>query len=782
MLQRISGVFILVICFLSVYAQRAEEYVSLTDDGAWCWFSDPRSVYYSGDHERTYTGYTTSTGDIVVSAYDHQSNESDKKRIYEALEIDDHTNPSILLLPDGRLMVFFTKHGGTIYYTTSTLPERISTFAPVDSLELGDRLCYTNPVLLSEENNRIYLFYRGGYDWKPTFITSDDLGRSWSAPKTIVSKENTHTFNRPYTKVVSDGKSTIHFAFTDGHPREENYNSIYYLCYKGGSFYDAGGNTLGDTNNLPINQDLIPKAYDGVKNNRRAWIWDIALNERQYPVIAYTTLPEETMHFYNYGVWSGSEWLNTELCRAGSAFPRFNRPKEMRDPEPHYSGGIAIDHIDPNTVYLSIPKADNFEIEEWKTQDGGKSFTNHPVTKNSLQDNVRPVVVRNAPKSVSPRLYWMHIDHYAHYTDFQSSIKSNKPANGFSEELSGPEITKVLFAVADWQIDHFDEVRHHRLDWTNGALYSGMMAWAQVSNNSKYLDWLYEIGRDYVWQPYFRMYHADDIVVSHMYMEMYEQKKSDPDSYRILGPTKARLDYVIEHPSKGTLFLDYSDAQTLERWSWCDALYMAPPVYIKMANITGNDKYLEFMDREYKVTYDFLYDQDEHLFYRDFRFFPDKKLEANGEKIFWGRGNGWVIGGLVSILQDLPKTSPYRPFYEKLFIEMAEKVAECRDDNGFWHASMLDHQSFPNPEASSSAFFCYALAYGINAGFLNRDKYEPVVNKAWKSLVSCVHADGKLGWVQPIGEDPKSVTSQMTEVYGVGAFLLAGTEMLKLVE
>ncbi len=140
------------------------------------------------------------------------------------------------------------------------------------------------------------------------------------------------------------------------------------------------------------------------------------------------------------------------------------------------------------------------------------------------------------------------------------------------------------------------------------------------------------------------------------------------------------------------------------------------------------------------------------------------------------------MGGLVSILQELPKDSKYRPFYEQLFIEMAAKVAACQGETGFWHASMLDHGSYPNPETSSSSFFCYALTYGINAGLLDKTKYTPKVTKAWQALVSAVFADGKLGWVQPIGENPKNVTAEMTEVYGVGAFLLAGTEILKLIE
>ena len=764
----------------SLTGQRAEDYQTLAADGSWCWFSDPRAVYHKGIHERTYMGFVTSTGNVMLTSEDHQTGEKVTQLLYKNLQADDHVNPSLLFLPDGRLMVYFTKHSGTIYYATSTNPETIEAFGPVDSLFFGDRLCYTNPVMLSAENNRIYLFFRGGKDWKPSFITSDDLGGTWSDPKSFVSKKINDPSNRPYMKIFSDGDRSIHFAFTDGHPREENLNSIYYLHYQGGQYYDAAGNKIGDMQNLPIVQESIPKAYDGVLNNQRAWIWDIALDQENKPVIAYTTLPEETQHFYNYGRWNGHTWENHRICPGGSAFPRFERKKEMRDPEPHYSGGISIDHENPGTVYLSRPHNDRFEIEEWKTTDGGKTFFELSITSNSLKDNVRPFVIRRAPDNFVPRVLWMYIDHYAHYSDYHTSIKGNKPANRFSPEITKEAVRNVMLAVADWQIDNFASVKHHPLDWTNGALYKGMMEWAKIASDGKYLNWLLDIGKRYAWQPYNRMYHADDIVVSQMYLEMYKLHKADPYRYRILAPTQARLDYVMAHPSKGTLYIDYRDPQSQERWSWCDALFMAPPVYVQLAALTGNKDYLSFMDREFKATYNFLYDPDEHLFYRDYRYFPEKQREANGEKIFWGRGNGWVMGGLASILNDLPGDSVYRPFYTRLFREMAEKIAACQGNEGFWHASMLDHESFPKPETSSSAFFCYALAWGMNSGLLDRTTYEPVVRRAWSSLVSAVFPDGKLGWVQPIGENPKNVTADMTEVYGVGAFLLAGTEILKL--
>jgi hypothetical protein len=179
MYKRLLLIITCLLFLISAAAQRAEDFVTITEDGSWCWFSDPRAIYYNGIHERTYTGFVTSEGDIMVTCKDHRTGDVAKTLIYPKLQADDHVNPSLLFLPDGRLMVFFTRHGGKVYYTTSEKPEEITTFAAVDSLDLGEMACYTNPVLLRNENNRIYLFFRGGYDWKPSFVTSDDYGKTW---------------------------------------------------------------------------------------------------------------------------------------------------------------------------------------------------------------------------------------------------------------------------------------------------------------------------------------------------------------------------------------------------------------------------------------------------------------------------------------------------------------------------------------------------------------------------------------------------------------------------
>ncbi len=348
-----------------------------------------------------------------------------------------------------------------------------------------------------------------------------------------------------------------------------------------------------------------------------------------------------------------------------------------------------------------------------------------------------------------------------------------------AQKLTRSAVKSVLKKVADYQVQ--TPLTHTELDWTNGALYAGMVAWASVAGDDKYFNWLKAIGERNQWTYNHRQdprgkYHADDYCVGQMYLELYRKYKDS----RMIVPMRAYFDQIMSNPSKMNLEFVYTDSTwPTERWSWCDALFMGPTVWAKMAAITGEKKYLDFMFSEYKATTDYLYSKDDHLYFRDSRFFT--KTEANGARVFWGRGNGWVFAGLPVIIRELPENYEHRPYFEQLFRDMAAKILALQDEKGYWHASLLDAASYPNPEMSATAFFVYGIAWGINNHYLDKKTYLPAVIKGWKAMTDAVWPDGKVGWIQPIGEDPKNVTREMTEVYGTGAFLMAGTEIYKLV-
>ena len=344
---------------------------------------------------------------------------------------------------------------------------------------------------------------------------------------------------------------------------------------------------------------------------------------------------------------------------------------------------------------------------------------------------------------------------------------------------NGDSVKCIMKRVADWQIAHPNtSAEHNDLDWTHAALYMGMIDWAELAErenqDDSYYRWLLRIGRRNHFQVGKWMYHADFIAVGQPFIDLYLKYGNK----KMIAPVMARANWVVDNCPDIPLSLDYANLETLDRWSWCDALFMAPPVYAKLYALTKDRKYLDFLNREYKATYEHLFDKEERLFYRDQRYFD--KREANGEKVFWGRGNGWVLGGLAEILQVLKPEESSRAFYQELFLTLACRVAELQSPDGYWHASLLDPTSYPSPETSATGFIVYALSYGVNEGLLDKPTFLPVIEKGWKALTDAVDADGKLGYVQPIGADPRKVTRDMTEVYGVGAFLMAGCQICRM--
>ena len=342
-----------------------------------------------------------------------------------------------------------------------------------------------------------------------------------------------------------------------------------------------------------------------------------------------------------------------------------------------------------------------------------------------------------------------------------------------SADISPKPVLGAMQAVADWQLANPSTEK--QTGWIQAAGEAGFMALAGISGDAKYRDAMLAMGETNGWRPGSRMYHADDQCVGQTYTELYFLYR-DP---KMIAPLRKRFDAILAKPSDAPS-LDFAqpDKKALEQWSWCDSLFMGPPTWVRLYAATRDERYLDFAVTNWWRTTDYLYDKDEQLFFRDSTYF--NKQEANGKKVFWARGNGWVIAGIVRTLQYLPMTYPDRSRFEQLFKDMAGKILACQQPDGLWRASLLDPDSYPLKETSGSGFFTYALAWGVNQGILDRAKFEPAVERGWTALVGCVDADGKLTHVQPVGSDPKKFADDSTAPYGVGAFLLAGSEVYRL--
>jgi rhamnogalacturonyl hydrolase YesR len=336
-------------------------------------------------------------------------------------------------------------------------------------------------------------------------------------------------------------------------------------------------------------------------------------------------------------------------------------------------------------------------------------------------------------------------------------------ATDVSPAITHAAIRHAAAKVADWQLAHSEKTFNQQ--WTYAALYDGLLAASKTTGDPRYRNAVTRMSEHFNWQLIdVRFPHADDMALGQSYLDLYRDK-AEPVR---MANTKANLDRLVVR----------ADDQKQLLWWWCDALFMAPPVLARMSSISGDRKYLDYMDKEWWETSASLYSPTEHLYFRDSRYFTQH--EANGKPIFWARGNGWVMGAFVKVLEVMPKDYPARGKYIAQYKEMADKIASIQGLDGLWRSGLLDPGAYDLPEISGSAFFTYSIAWGINQGILDRAKFEPVVDRAWPAMLSHIYADGRLGSIQPIDGQPGKFKPSASYVYGVGGFLLAASEVDKM--
>lgn len=312
--------------------------------------------------------------------------------------------------------------------------------------------------------------------------------------------------------------------------------------------------------------------------------------------------------------------------------------------------------------------------------------------------------------------------------------------------------------------------------WTRAVYYEGLMALYSIYPQQKYFQYMYDWGEAHKWTPRDgnTTRDADNYCCSQLYIDMYRITRE----WRMIQNAKVNADMLVNTPQ-------------VNDWWWIDAIQMGMPVLAKLGAETGDEKYFDKMWDMYEYSRNQhgengMYNQKEGLWWRDHDFDPPYK-EPNGKNCYWSRGNGWVYAALVRVLSEVPANEKHRADYINDFLAMSRALKDCQRPDGFWNASLHDETNFGGKETSGTSLFVYGMAWGVRNGLLDRKEYLPILLKAWNAMVNdSVHPNGLLGYVQGTGKEPKDsqpVTYDKVpdfEDFGVGCFLLAGTEVYKL--
>ena len=312
--------------------------------------------------------------------------------------------------------------------------------------------------------------------------------------------------------------------------------------------------------------------------------------------------------------------------------------------------------------------------------------------------------------------------------------------------------------------------------WTRGVYYEGLMALHKIDPQKSYYDYAVSWGENHKWglRNGIQTRNADDQCCGQTYIDLYlTDKKEDR-----IKDIKASIDLMVE-------------SEKVSDWTWIDALQMAMPVFAKLGVIYKDDRYFEKMHQLYTHSKTMeggngLYNPEEKLWWRDKDFLPPYKTPA-GKNCYWSRGNGWIVAALVRVLEIMPKNAPHRAEYEKMLLDMLSALLPLQRTDGYWNVSLTDETDFGGKELTGTALFIYGMAWAINTGLVKAKTYNASILKAWDAMkTECLHQDGFLGFVQGTGKEPKDgqpvtyASKPDFEDYGLGCFLLAGTEIYKI--
>jgi unsaturated rhamnogalacturonyl hydrolase len=278
--------------------------------------------------------------------------------------------------------------------------------------------------------------------------------------------------------------------------------------------------------------------------------------------------------------------------------------------------------------------------------------------------------------------------------------------------------------------------------------------------------WNYPFGQMFIMQE------LDDCGA--MGASVIEVQRRDPQA-RYLKYIYQAADHILTKQARlddRTLVRSFPHKWTL----WADDLYMSVSFLSRMGELSGDSRYFDDAAMQVINFHKRLFDEEKGLMHHCWYSDVNRPGVA-----YWGRANGWAMLAQVDLLDRLPKDDPKRDSLLALLQQHILGIAQYQSADGLWHQLLDKVDSYL--ETSCSAMFTYTIARAVNKGYIE-PRYSSIAKRGWEGVMSKIHPDGQIeGVCTGTGVSDDLVfyyrrPTPLNDVHGIGAVLLAGTEVL----